>query len=344
MPIAHERGGVAQVRGPHPSTERDRQPLAPRRRGRERDPVVLGDAHDDHVAARPDQADGRVERGVRPRALEDDIHGVDVGVARCRRRRARRRRPGGASGLDAMGEPVGRQDRGRAAGMTGPDDEQADRSGAHDRDARGRPDPPRSTARSATPSASSWQASAGSRAAGTGTSSRRGQVIHSRRPPSVSPNPANRADRAEVLQAARTRRARPARLRRVDDDGHGHAVLDDRPGDLMTEDEAAVEPGLADPGRLPPVGIRAAQSDGRDPDQGFVRSGDRCRLIANDQLMGPSSLAASIGRAQRGSRRYATSFQRSRSARASNSVVSSIRTYSTPHIDARSAMCCRSSA
>jgi hypothetical protein len=93
--------------------------------------------------------------------------------------------------------------------------------------------------------------------------------------------------RAEVLIALEAARAAPAVQRRVDRDAAPveRAALDDA-RELVTDDERAGEPRVADPALLVPVQVGAAQPDGLDAHQALVRARLAYGLVGHADVAG----------------------------------------------------------
>ena len=289
MPIADQGRRGGQVGRPHPAAERQGQALAPGRRGPERGPVVVRDAHQDDVPARPDEVEAVATASSVP------AHSMATSTGSCDRRRGPIgrepgvRRPGLEGRRDAVVQAVGGQDDRRPERPARADDEQADRPGPDDRDRVDGPTPARSTARSATPRASSWQASSGVEPGRDGHE----QVAwpgHPLAQAAVGRAEAGEARRgAQVLAPGRARRARPARLRRVDRRRPVGAPSSPTivPGDLVAEDTGRRRAASSRRSRPSPTsGCPTRTARRRRPGRGPRRGRGGWRLVADDELVG----------------------------------------------------------
>ena len=142
----------------------------------------LGDPDEDDPSAgacRVDRLPGRVHVG----DVEDDVDAV----------RSVQGRAGLLGGRGTVRQRVDGHDRGRADRQEQPHEQQPERAATEHGGRRPRPDSPRSTAWTATPSGSSSVASASGSVSGSGWSRFSGHATSDRSAPSVEPWPANRS-------------------------------------------------------------------------------------------------------------------------------------------------------
>ena len=100
-----------------------------------------------------------------------------------------------------------------------------------------------------------------------------------RRAPSVVPKPANRGAMQMFGATAAARFALAARVGRVCRDAFsGPWPGEDHATELVAEHERTDQARVADPGPAIPVQVRAAQADGRDPEEDLARAWSRDRL------------------------------------------------------------------
>ena len=112
-----------------------------------------------------------------------------------------------------------------------------------------------------------------------------GQVMNSRMAPSCLAVPREPDVQAEVVVALAAAPARPVRDRGVD--GHpltAARAVHDHPGRLVAQHQRVIQRRVADAALVPPVQIRAADADGRDPHQALSRAGHRHRLVRHAQV------------------------------------------------------------
>ncbi len=103
--------------------------------------------------------------------------------------------------------------------------------------------------------------------------------------PVLLPVPGEPDVQAQVAVALAAGPAGPVRDSRVD--GHPltapRAFLD-HPGRFVAQHQRVIQGRVADPALVPPVQVRAADADGRDPDQALSGPGYRHRLVGQAQI------------------------------------------------------------
>jgi hypothetical protein len=90
---------------------------------------------------------------------------------------------------------------------------------------------------------------------------------------------------AQVVVALAAEPAGPVRDSRVD--GHpltAPVAFLDHARRFVAQDQRVIQGRVADPALVPPVQVRAADADGRDPHQALSRPGNRHRLVGQAQV------------------------------------------------------------